>query len=378
MAIFTLKLLLYMKRFFHRVWSKYLKRNQFLYFLKVRLKNNNYKNYLRDMNSGQFKDKKTIKREMAIIRDYWHCQPLHYVRYRLFEKNLTDQELVDYVPPFVYYLYHLPTVLENFDKRYDNKLFQLEKFREKQVLTPSTVAIFNHGALMDLDGNLMDYAHLVQQFNDGEKVFCKPEDGCGGYGIQVLQRSGNLFKHRKTLKLSDSLSDFLGKSGVFLIQRQVRQIEFMDRINSGCINTFRVVTKNMNGSISIVCIFLRAGRRLSDIDNNTQGGMSLNVNIETGEIADTAILEHGNDKFDRHPDSGFVFKGQFIPNWSDYKQQMLEIATKFPDLTEVGWDFALTPQGVMTIELNIGFGLDLMQLCCGPMRVPLCVNRVAN
>lgn len=360
--------------FLRNIWSGYLKRIQFFYFLKVRLKNKNYKNYLRDMKSGKFKDEKTIKREMALIRDYWHCQPLHYVRYRLFEKELTDQQLIDYVPPYVYYLFHLPPLLENVDKRYSSKLFQLEQFRQRGILTPATVAIFNHGKLIDLEGNLIDSNQLVNLFSENEKVFCKPETGCGGHGIQVLQRTGDSLQHRKTHKRSVALSDFLTGDITYLIQKQVHQIEFMDQLNSGCINTFRVVTKNHNGNISIACIFLRAGRHHSDIDNNTQGGMSLDVNIETGRISDIAILEHGNDKFERHPDSGFVFKGNCIPNWVDYKKQMLEVAAKFPDLTEVGWDFALTPEGVMTIELNVGFGLDLMQLCCGPMREPLMVE----
>lgn len=363
-----------MKSFCHKLWKNHLKKIQFFYFLKVRILNKNYKNYLRDMNSGRYKDKATIKREMALVRDYWHCQPLHYVRYRLFEKILTDEQLIDYVPPYVYYNFHLPPLLENVNPLYKSKSFQLKSFHSKGILTPDTIGIYRQGKLLSLDGTLLDERFLFEVLNQGEKLFCKPDTGCGGHGIVVFERDGDCLINRRTKQLLRNLFEGLEPSITYVIQRQASQIDFLDQLNNGCINTFRVVTKIDERGLTMACCFLRSGRRHSDIDNNTQGGMSLDVDVDTGRIADVAILEHGNDTFTEHPDNGFVFKDKYIPDWTEYKKRMLEIAAMYPELPEVGWDFALTPEGVMVIELNIGFGLDLMQLCCAPMRHALNVR----
>ena len=84
-----------------------LKRNKFLYFSKYRT-GRDYRTNLHLMNRSEGKDKALIRHEMSAVRSYWSCPPLHYVRYGLFERALTEEQILDYIPPYYFYNYYLP------------------------------------------------------------------------------------------------------------------------------------------------------------------------------------------------------------------------------------------------------------------------------
>ena len=58
-----------------------------------------------------------IRKEIKLCKDFWGCYPFHYFRYKLYEKNreMTETELLDYVPEFFFYELFLPF--------YDSKLY---------------------------------------------------------------------------------------------------------------------------------------------------------------------------------------------------------------------------------------------------------------
>lgn len=47
-----------------------------------------------------------------------------------------------------------------------------------------------------------------------------------------------------------------------------------------------------------------------EVDNSGQGGISVEVNLADGTFSSFAGREHGGGQFDRHPDTGYMFKGQ--------------------------------------------------------------------
>ena len=75
-----------------------------------------------------------------------------------------------------------------------------------------------------------------------------------------------------------------------------------------------------------------------------------------------------SEYFERHPDTGFVFKGFSIPGWSDVREFVLSSARKLTQFTYLGWDIALTCRGPVAIETNLGFGLDHYQATIGGIR----------
>lgn len=358
-----------MKQFLHKSWQ-WLKKVQLFYFARVRLTNKDYRSALSDMRHTNVKSPETIKREMTLVRDYWRCQPLHYVRYRLFEKQLTDDQLLGYVPPFFFYTRYMPKLLRcsTADQyKYNSKIYQIHELQKRQIPIPVAVASIENGVCHDLQGNEMESDVLLSEFGHDEKIFCKPDDGQGGYGIVVFQRRDNGLYNRTSQQFVSSLSEGLERHITYVVQKQIFQTDYLDKIFPGAVNTLRVVTKAFKGKLTMACCILRMGRGHNDVDNSAQGGMSVNINLQTGKFDDRAITEHTNESFDRHPDTGFVFQGNGIPDWQNVKTQILDMAAKFVELPLVGWDFALTPKGVIVVEMNIGAGLDHMQLSAGPM-----------
>ena len=73
----------------------------------------------------------------------------------------------------------------------------------------------------------------------------------------------------------------------------------------------------------------------------------------SGVITTDAYNEKG-ERFVTHPDSGYAFKGQVIPQW----EELLTIAEKahrlIPHHIYVSWDFALTDEGWIIVEGNWG------------------------
>ena len=67
-------------------------------------------------------------------------------------------------------------------------------------------------------------------------------------------------------------------------------------------------------------------------------------------------------------DTGEGFKGKKIPNWKRVKETLLTWVGRTPHFNYLGWDIALTDDGPVVIEANIGFGLDSIQILSGGMR----------
>src|SRR5690606_33362852 len=59
-----------------------------------------YNIYLRP---DQFKKSRdSIRRELKLIKDYWGCPPYHYFLYKLYKRSFSDEQLLDFLPPFYY------------------------------------------------------------------------------------------------------------------------------------------------------------------------------------------------------------------------------------------------------------------------------------
>ena len=77
-----------------------LKKSKWVYFSRYKWVDTDYKVNLKRMKVSTLKSKQQIKLEMKMVADYWKCDPAHYVRYGLFNKLLSQEELLDYLPAY--------------------------------------------------------------------------------------------------------------------------------------------------------------------------------------------------------------------------------------------------------------------------------------
>lgn len=335
---------------------KFIKKNQFAFFLWQRIFDSELKANLKKMKNC-FKSKEQVKREMKMLKDYWHCKPYHYIRYCLFDKNLTDEQLLDYIPPYYHYNFYTDSLYANVDTSlYNSKLSMYNLFKERCVRTPEVIAIVGKSKLMSLQGEEFDESSFFEKYNN-ETLFFKPEFGAGGTGIRVFSGGSH-----------SSFLASLDKHINYVVQCGIKQRDDINRINSSSVNTLRVVTQCTDNKARVCVCVMRMGRHGKKVDNSHQGGLSVQINVTNGSFYPYATAEHGGGCYPCHPDSGFIFKGNKIEGWDKIKMSIERHALLFPELKELAWDVAITPDGIEMIELNLGYGIDHLQCTCGGMR----------
>jgi len=349
-----------------------LKKNRFMFFTYRKLTDQDYRTNLRDFQTVKVrKSRDRIEREISLIRDYWKCDPMHYYRYRLFEKELSEEELIDYIPAYYFYNYHMPSVNnETMIPLTESKIRLNDFFRSRKIATPPSVSIIVKGVPMHPAGSEMNYAEFLHELSrsSASMFFVKPDRGMGGKGIFTIKKKGNVFILPGNEELDQKTFNSIVRGRDFLVQEAISQKSDISAIYPSSVNTLRVITQYSDSGYRIAAVVMRIGRNGSYVDNSAQGGISVNIDTESGRFAGYAFTEHSTESFDRHPGTGFIFGGYTLSNWEKIKNEILANASKAPELPEVAWDVAVQENGIVVIELNLNYGIDHLQCCIGGMR----------
>lgn len=226
------------------------------------------------------------------------------------------------------------------------------------------------------DGALYDYKtktavdfSAVMQMGDG-RLFCKPLDGQCGNGIFVLKVSdGKVF-------IEDEEVDEAGlrahcSDGRYLMQEFVEQHSEMSRLHPQSINTIRLLTVRSlkDGQIHVMPSILRIGTGDSIVDNTSQGGLAVGIDLETGNLKQYGFYKPDFGlKTDEHPDSHVRFAEFQIPYFAEAKRQAIKLHSMLPGLHSVGWDIAIGTDGPIFIEGNDNWEITGPQTCNGGFR----------
>ena len=106
-----------------------LKRNRIVFSTYKKFTDNDYRSNLIDyLMKKDVKKRKTIKEEISLIKGYWRCDPMYYYRYRLYEKELTTEELLDYVPPYYFYNFYMPSMYDDSRRNIADSKIRVHEF----------------------------------------------------------------------------------------------------------------------------------------------------------------------------------------------------------------------------------------------------------
>lgn len=198
-----------------------------------------------------------------------------------------------------------------------------------------------------------------------ESTFIKPAHGRKGTGCEWL--------NVKRFPVGDpEISDIWHRvvQGTYLFQECITQHPEMDQIYPSSINTVRIDTYlPENKEPEVISARLRFGAGGAVVDNSSQGGGSVGIELETGRLRSVAFrgLEHGAATLTRHPDTGVLFGDFTMPHFEEVKQLARDCARAIPN-TLVGWDIAVTPDGPTVIEGNWRYNIPRQQMACGGFR----------
>ncbi len=222
----------------------------------------------------------------------------------------------------------------------------------KNIATPEVVKVIRQG------DEIESIAQDLAKRNLKSLIF-KPRSGKGGGGItctQIEEGIVHAIKNGSAVPLRGVKAECEQ-----IVQAFILQHEDMSRISKST-NTIRAVTlKRRNGEILIVGTYARFGVGTSKVDNLSQGGICVSVDIESGELSDTGF-DRMSQTFQEHPTSGVVFQGYRVPQWEEVIELAKTVQRSFDFYPLLGMDIAITTEGPVVIEINSGYdNVDLEQ-----------------
>lgn len=184
--------------------------------------------------------------------------------------------------------------------------------------------------------------HAYQNFISNKQIIItKPIKGTQGHGVQKIES--------KDAADLNTLFTLVGEDCI--LEEEIRQGEALGKFHPSSVNTVRLVTgRGKDGRIDIIFALLRVGKGGSVVDNVGSGGLVSLIDAENGTVCTDAFC--GTERFDKHPDTGVVFKGSKIPDWQILCDMGLEMHRTHPGQRVFGFDFAWTDKGWDTVEVN--------------------------
>lgn len=154
-----------------------------------------------------------------------------------------------------------------------------------------------------------------------------------------------------------------GDERPYIVQPAMRNHEEMAAFTNGALCTVRIVTaRPLGGEPQVIVASLRMPTGTSNVDNFVAGGIASPIDLETGELGSAVYMDPSRADRDTHPDTGQPIVGALLPFWSEVKELALAAHRAFPRIATVGWDVAVTSDGVKLLEANTGWGFHVVQM----------------
>lgn len=199
----------------------------------------------------------------------------------------------------------------------------------------------------------LTYEQFLENIKGLDAILVKRLTATQGKGIAKYNCNESEEKNRE---LYDTIMG-LGKS---IIEQYIIQHETMMKLCPNSVNTIRVTTLNYNNECKFLYSVVRMGRG-AVVDNFHSGGIAASVDMKTGVVYTSAADLEGNT-FPVHPVSKIPIKGMQIPHWEMILETCRKATGRVKDVNLVGWDFAVTPEGVELIEGNSGASYVVAQI----------------
>lgn len=168
-------------------------------------------------------------------------------------------------------------------------------------------------------------------FADTDFVYFKEDGSAQGRSVSIMRPAD--FPAGGRPRLPD---------GVF--QAPIRQHAFFRQLSPKSTATLRITTaRELDGTVAVKAAYLRGGRAGDDIVT-CRTHVRVPLDRETGALADWGYL-HDWRRTDRHPDTGFRFAGNAVPNFRDVAVLCRTLHESCPHMLCLGWDTCINEAG---------------------------------
>lgn len=173
-------------------------------------------------------------------------------------------------------------------------------------------------------------------------VIIKPYEAMEGHGIYKLDVSNvsDLYYEAKKLKQTNVMIEEI------LVQNPLMNF------GNASVNTIRVNTiLDKQGKGHVLSCVLRAGVGNVVVDNYCSGGVVYPIDVNYGIVIGKGVSRLGSNHV-VHPQTDTIMIGYKIPNWGKLISETIRAAELIPEIRLVGWDVAITSDGLELIEGN--------------------------
>lgn len=314
-----------------------------LFRTRSRIRNTLY--HYRVANFSQLKDYnyKLFGTKKLPYKDILICSWIHgstfenYYRFKFYEKNYSERQQ------------YLTASLRHELTRQVNERNELKFLKDKKLFSEKFLNYLGRKVFF-----LGDKDHQKNSTPPRDLVL-KNRFGQAGSNIYFL----------KNVNTWDEVSDYLEKKdlniGEWIAEEAIVQHESLMKISPNSVNTLRVITFFNGTDVDIWGVYLRMGIN-SQVDNMSKGGIAAYVD-ETGKIATNGFVKDPSiQPFQYHPVSREKIYGLQIPFYEEIISMVKKAAISIPKVRSIGWDIAITENGLCLIEGNDNWNVDIFQI----------------
>lgn len=284
-----------------------------------------------------------------------------YYRFEFYKNNKSWEEKSRFISlaGSMYWPYETNSL--KYNSIYTNKYIQKCLIQGLRLPTPNLITTIGEAYEIRTEKQLKSLLATIDR-----DIAIKPISGTHGNGILILSRSGNAFISGDTRYSVEDIWCHVSrdlKRG-FLIEEKISNAGYIAETCPGCLNTFRVVTINLQeqGWHPLVC-YLKIGSGNSQVDNIRAGGILLLFD-DSGKC--TRAYDYRRCRFiEHHPETGVKLLGVEIKDYPEVIIFALKASEKLGFMGTIGWDIAVTDDGLSIIEANGAWGANAVQKTMG-------------
>lgn len=285
-----------------------------------------------------------------------------FLSFRLWQYNLT-KENVDFL--LSDYDYFWLNRINNLYQKWvnDKTTYRLIMEPIKKYVPKYYYSVFKRGGKTELakmadlpagfDNSTDDVIRLLEEVSN---LVFKPSAGTHGDGFYRFEYDGSAYLiNGKASSKEEIISTINAQKSFYIITECLSMHDELRRFYPKSVNTIRVMVINSSGyEPKIMQTYMRIGSEKTGFtDNVGYGGICVSIDKETGELYNPQTLKnHVYYDCPVHPDTNEPIAG-IVPCWQEMRKAVLEIAGYLKELEYLGFDVAITNEGIKVLEINI-------------------------
>src|SRR5271166_3855791 len=268
--------------------------------------------------------------ECLYLTILYRTLPRHYFGRLLFKKEITN--IKDFIPnPMIIKLTSFFNEREVIEVQENKHFFDL--YYGQLGLRLPKILMYNYRNIFVIDNKPIRVNSSNDFFDVLKNLFISKELNSifikGTYWTYSGNNIYKIFAHQfmNERHKIDALYAAVIKTG-YLFQETIQQHQEMDRLNPSCINSIRMDTFiDCDGNIEIMSGYLRFSIRNSHVDNISQGGCMVYIDLESGRLRSeghVGFRKGAGEVIKSHPVTHVVFENFEIPFFDQAKKMIIQ------------------------------------------------------